>query len=312
MIVSLETEQLINRQLKEWELAGVNYAGLGNVKTKTITLDGGSEIKIQFNPARIRSSSAKVDAKSIQERACFLCETNRPAEQDGVAYDNYTVLINPFPIFQKHLTIPHNQHIDQSIKPHFKTMLELAGELPGFIVFYNGPKCGASAPDHFHFQAGNKGFMPVEDDWKTNRFKQFAGEKTGVRLYNWRGYSRGVITLSGINIDALMSTFNKLHDLLHQRQIGEVEPMLNILAYRDDEEYVVHIYPRIKHRPDCYFNEGDDQLLISPASVDMGGVFITPREVDFEKITEEHIHQILKQVCMSEDECAAILNKLLA
>lgn len=312
MNFSSKTRELIADQIREWDLAANNYKGLEKVKTKELVLSGGSTVKVQFNPERIRSSAAKVDAKSIQERPCFLCAKNRPEQQRGLAFgEDYTVLINPFPIFTEHLTIPRNDHTDQLIASHFKALLLLAKELDDFTLFYNGPKCGASAPDHFHFQAGIKGFMPIEADFRSGNFTQDWGITSGIAVKTWKNYNRGIITLASEQPDALVQLFNELHQQLWDRQPDETEPMLNILAYFEEDRYIVHLFPRILHRPDCYFAEGDQQILISPGSVDMGGVFITPRAEDFEKITAEDIAKILEQVCMSEQEVSTLIKKTL-
>nr|WP_319399780.1 DUF4922 domain-containing protein [uncultured Carboxylicivirga sp.] len=303
METSYKVNQLIKSQLINWEAAKKNYAGLDKVKTRSLTLSGGSEIKVQFNPERIRSSAAKVDAQSIEARPCFLCESNRPKEQEGVSFDDYTILINPFPIFRSHLTIPHNNHTPQLIQPYFQSMLELAYELPDFTLFYNGPNCGASAPDHFHFQAGNKDFMPIEADFRSGRYANLTGLVDEVAIYTWGNYNRGVITFMADDMEALVTLFNDLYVLLQKNQPDEVEPMMNVLTYFEEGELVVHIFPRILHRPDCYFKEGKEQILISPASVDMGGVFITPRLEDYEKLSSTDVEEILNQVCMSSSGC---------
>ena len=310
MTILTETRELIIQQLQSWTLASNNYLGLQKVKTKSVELDGGSKIKVQFNPERIRSSAARVDAKSIEERPCFLCDTNRPEEQKGVDYGDYTILVNPFPIFNEHLTIPHKEHTLQLIAPYFRAMLNLARDLHEFTMFYNGPKCGASAPDHFHFQAGIKDFMPLETDFRGGQYSQLVNTYNGVELYNWAGYHRGVITLKGRRADTIEELFNKLHKILASRQADEVEPMLNVLTYFENEYYIVHVFPRILHRPDCYFATGNKQILISPASVDMGGVFITPCPEDFEKITAPDIANILQQVCLDENTCLQLIKQL--
>ncbi len=310
MTISLKTKELIKDQVLNWNLATTNYVGLQKVKTKSIQLDGGSEIKVQYNPERMRSSAAKVDTKSIQERPCFLCEKNRPKDQKGVAFDEFTILINPFPIFPEHLTIPGNKHTLQLIAPHFASMLDLAKELNDYTLFYNGPKCGASAPDHFHFQAGVKGFMPVEADYRSGKYARLKVVNENVKIYNWQGYNRGVISFESTDAQALAKQFFTLYNTLGALQADEVEPMLNVLAYFEEEHYVVHIFPRILHRPACYFAIRDEQILISPASVDMGGVFITPRSEDYEKITATDIAQILNEVCMQEKDCNKVLNTL--
>jgi len=313
MTTSLKTKELIKGQIQKWDLASANYAGLQKVKTKTVELSGGSQVKVQFNPERMRSSVAKVDAKSIQERPCFLCEKNRPEQQEGIDFSDYTILINPFPIFPEHLTVPRKDHTLQLIKPHFASMLDLAVELPEFTLFYNGPKCGASAPDHFHFQAGIKGFMPVEADFRSGTYTQLKAIEHGVKVYSWQGYNRGVISFVSDNDNAagIVRLFEALHAILAHKQVNEVEPMLNVLAYAENGQLMVHVFPRILHRPACYFAQGEEQILISPASVDMGGVFITPRPEDYEKISADDVAHILSQVCLSETDCDQVLNELL-
>ena len=153
-------QEFLERQIRDWDTAKNNYEALKHVKVKEFELNG-STVKVQFNPARIVSSAAKVDAKSLKERKCFLCEANRPAVQEGLPWEDYTILVNPFPIFPKHLTIPANEHTPQLIAGRISDMMKIARVLESYVVFYNGPKCGASAPDHMHFQAGNVGFMPV-------------------------------------------------------------------------------------------------------------------------------------------------------
>jgi ATP adenylyltransferase/5',5'''-P-1,P-4-tetraphosphate phosphorylase II len=229
---------------------------------------------VQFNPARIASSAAKVDPQSIRERKCFLCSDNRPPEQKGVPFkEQYTILINPYPIFPRHLTIPALAHTPQRIASRFDDMLDLAQQLDDYAVFYNGPKSGASAPDHFHFQAGNKGFLPIEND------------------RNWGN----AIRIESENKQEMLNRFRQIYDNL-PLQPDDDEPMLNLLTWFENGKWATYFFPRKKHRPACYFAEGGDNLLISPASVDLGGVFITPLEKDFEKITAEDIAGILNEV----------------
>ncbi len=312
MTISRKIKELIRSQMQNWDLARNNYGGLRMVKSQTVQLAGGRVIKVQFNPERIRSSAAKVDAKSIQQRACFLCEENRPAQQEGVAFgDDFTILINPYPIFPEHLTIVSNRHTLQLIEPNFKQMLALARELKEFTLFYNGPKCGASAPDHFHFQAGTKGFMPVEEDFRNGKYTKLAAEEKGVKLYQWEEYHCGVITFQGDREQVMVDLFERLYTYLRSYQPDEIEPMLNVLAYFEKGSWIVHVFPRILHRPSCYFEEGVKQILISPASVDMGGVFITPREEDFEKISAADLENILKQVCLNPKDTACAIIHLL-
>jgi ATP adenylyltransferase/5',5'''-P-1,P-4-tetraphosphate phosphorylase II len=265
--------QLFDEQLLNWKLVQDNYQALELVKTKTLFVDG-REYKVQYNPARIVSSAAKVDAQSIKERKCFLCAENQPPEQKGIPFnERYTILINPYPIFPHHLTIPSIEHTTQRIALRFCDMLDLAQQLDNYAIFYNGPKCGASAPDHFHFQAGNKGFLPIEK----NR-----------RVYN-------AINIESDNKEKLLDRFRQIYDAMKQKT-EEDEPMMNILVWYEFAQWIVCIFPRKKHRPACYNAEGEANLLISPAAVDLGGVFITPLEKDFFKITAKDIIQILKEI----------------
>ena len=309
-IYSRKISNLFSTQLREWELAKLNYRQLKNVKSREFDF-GSFKVFVQFNPGRIKSSSAKVDEKSIGERPCFLCEKNRPSEQKGVSFEErLTILVNPFPIFKRHLTIPSECHIDQRIKNNFDTMLALAEALPSFVIFYNGPQCGASAPDHFHFQAGNSGFMPLEKDFQDGNLTTLFSSKEGIEIWQWQGYQRGIITLRGNDRKKLVPIFDHFLRMFSEVQPDLPEPMLNILADYYDESWTIHIIPRKKHRPSQFFAEGNSQLLISPAAVDLGGVMITPREEDFEKITRADIEDIFSQVCFNDNEIAGFLKEL--
>ena len=272
-MIKEKIQQLIEEQLNNWQLAADNYKALAQVKTKSLEVNG-RLYKVQFNPTRIISSAAKVDAQSIRERKCFLCSNNRPAEQQGIVFENrYLLLINPYPIFPQHLTIPALEHTPQFISGRFEDMLNLAKELDNYVLFYNGPKCGASAPDHFHFQAGSKGFLPIQTD----------------------GKSRGEIRIESNDKQEVLSQFQEVYQSIELKP-NDDEPMMNLLAWYNEEKWTVCVFPRKKHRPACYSANGEDNILISPASVDMGGVFITPLEKDFHKITAEDIAYILDEV----------------
>ena len=299
--------ELLAEQLTSWDTARTNYEALQEVESKVLDVDGYT-FRVQFNPARIRSSAAKVDPKSIQERKCFLCKDNLPAAQKGLKFgEGYTVLVNPFPIFPQHLTIPAVEHKDQLIRNRFVHMLELAERLSGFVLFYNGPKCGASAPDHAHFQAGNKGFLPLESEWRSAAGEVFYS-KEGTALYALKEYPAPMLVLTSDSMEKAAGLFDQIYTLLDKGV--EVEPMMNLLAWYEDGQWVVCIIPRTLHRPACYFAEGEENLLISPASVDLGGVFITPLEKDFEKITSQDIRNILQEVCLTESGLNELVNEL--
>lgn len=316
---SKSVQALIDSQLEVWQQAKDNYTALARVEVKELSLNG-FPIKVQFNPARIVSSAAKVDAKSIQERKCFLCGQNRPDVQEGIDYKgvagDYTVLMNPFPIFPKHLTIPDKQHVKQEIKGRYEDMLNLSAVLDEYVLFYNGPKCGASAPDHMHFQAGNKGFLPLEVKVKELP-KEVLCEKGCTRLSVIEGYMRGGLLLEATSIKESVELFNKVYSKIAVKE-GEWEPMLNILAWYvkngacngGDKWYTV-IFIRDKHRPSHYFAEGDANILLSPASVDLGGVFITPLEKDYKKIASKEISEILDEIAVPSLQMETIKDALI-
>lgn len=310
MNISEHTRKLIKDQQKEWDLAGKNYAGLANVKTRKLAFDG-FDVVIQFNPERIISSAAKVDAKSIEARPCFLCQSNLPKEQRGIpVLDKYLVLVNPFPIFPEHLTIPHFEHTEQLIGDKFGDMLELSKLLGDFTIFYNGPKCGASAPDHFHFQAGIKRFMPIEMDYKKGLFFHDSKAIDGVEIIRWSDYLRTILTFSGRDKEPLVYEFGKIYSALKALQPEETEPMLNILCSHYNSRWHIHVFPRKLHRPWQYFEDGEKKILLSPASVDMGGVLITPREEDFNKLAMNDAQDIFEQVCLEEATIGQVLDKI--
>lgn len=310
MNFSNQARELIRSQIRDWDLAAKNYASLKMVKVKTFDF-GHYHIDVQFNPERIISSAAKVDAKSIEARPCFLCEKNLPPQQRGLSLDDeYLVLVNPFPIFPEHLTIPNRSHTDQRIIGNFGSMLDLAARLDEFVIFYNGPKCGASAPDHLHFQAGIKGFLPIENDFTNSNCCREVRKMGSVAISHWPDYQRGIISLKSTDKVNLIECFNQVYSKLQILQPGEVEPMLNILAAFEYGEWIIHIFPRILHRPAQYFETGEKQIVLSPASVDMGGVMITPREEDFIKISETDVKDIFRQVCLNPERVLTLINEL--
>jgi len=302
---------LFTSQLREWELARLNYSQLEKVRIRNLDF-GTFEVFVQFNPGRIRSSAAKVDAKSIEERPCFLCEKNRPSEQRGIIFENrLTILVNPFPIFNRHLTVPSVFHADQRIRNNFDTMLSLSEAMSSYTVFYNGPQCGASAPDHFHFQAGNTGFMPVESDFRKVKHTTLLFSEPGIEVWKWKDYLRGIITLRGNDRKKLGWIFDRFFTRLSEIQPDRPEPMLNILTEHSFDGWIIHIIPRKLHRPSQFFAPRDEQIMISPAAVDLGGVVIVPREEDFNRISKSDIEDIFRQVCFEESELTGLINEIL-
>ena len=303
-----ELQNLLNEQLTSWEMAQKNYDALKRVRVKEVEVNG-CLYKVQFNPARIVSSAAKVDSKSIQERKCFLCPAHLPPMQKGIPFgDHYQILVNPFPIFPRHLTVPELQHVDQRILYRFADMLDLADCAEDYIVFYNGPQCGASAPDHMHFQAGSKGFLPIEQEWKEKRAEKIITNEAAT-LWALDDSPRTTLLIEAESKEAAVTLFNAVYGAMNLKS-GEEEPMMNVLAWKERGKQIVCIFPRARHRPACYMAQGDTNILISPASVDMGGVFITPLEKDFEKITANDIADILSEVCLKPADFRALIERI--
>ena len=303
--LSEKLNALIDSQLKIWPTAGENYAKLADVRVKTLS-PGGYPVRVQFNPARIVSTGAKVDAAAIKARPCFLCAQNRPAVQEGISWNDYEILVNPFPIFPRHLTIPAREHMPQRIAGRLADMGRLALDLEGYTVFYNGPRCGASAPDHMHFQAGNSDFLPVWN-WLYDADLEEIYDDSETIIVRTKGLPINFFVLESENIETLEKEFNRVYSSLPET---DEEPMVNILCRTVGEGRVqLLIIPRKKHRPANYGTE-EGQILVSPASVDLGGVLITPLESNFEELDEEKVQKIFDEVCLSDSEIDAIAAKI--
>jgi len=305
-------DEFTESQKRKWPLAAANFKGLEKVEEKSFQFDG-FEVRVQFNPERIRSSVANVDKASIAARACFLCNENRPEEQDAIAFgDQYLILVNPFPIFKNHFTISSNAHVDQRFIPNVRALLVLAKAMEGFTVFYNGPECGASAPDHLHFQAGESSFMPILQEFQKMKSisgrQLYSGENTSVWAFD--NYLRKMISVESDSMEKTLDIVGIYYKHFQKMQPKKIEPMMNALCSFEGGKWIVHLFPRKAHRPSQFFATGAEQILISPGSVDFGGVFITPRREDFDKITKEDIVDILEQVCVNQDIFLELTDKI--
>ena len=297
-----QANKLLIEQKNNWPLLKGNLEGLKNAQLKTFQFEGFS-INVQYNPKRITSSAAKVDKKTIQERKCFLCSANRPNEQKQVSFENdYEILCNPFPIFKEHYTIAHLNHTPQEINHSFDRFLDISKSLPELLTFYNAPNCGASAPDHLHFQAGNLGFVPMEKDFESikSRYGKKIGNFPNLALTAINDGLRRFTVLESNDKSAVKKVFESIYKYIKEAEGGN-EPMLNIVSWYKNEWCVI-IFLREKHRPWQFFEEGEKNILLSPASVDLGGTMITPLEKDFNKITKEDVADILNQVSLNPDK----------
>jgi hypothetical protein len=298
---------LLEQQKGAWEMLRNGYDTLRTVRTRVFDF-GDFHIKVQFNPGRLISTVAEVDAASIKARKCFLCIENLPPDQRGIPYDGgFLVLCNPFPIFPEHFTISSVRHTPQLIHDSFAALLNLTRDLGSrYTVLYNGPKCGASAPDHLHFQAGNRDYLPIDAEYETltRTHARPLLEFGSFRAYGIEKYLRHTITFESSDASLLQRAFGSLYEVLHEGGPAGEEPMLNILGFYTNREWRIHAFPRAKHRPSFYFKDGDEKLLFSPAAVELGGICTTPREQDFEKVTREHIVEMFHEVSVSAERFA--------
>lgn len=354
-------EELFDAQLKLWKLAADNYEGLKSVKVRELDFprDASKEIgqsfkvKLQFNPSRVISTMAKVDKKTILGRKCFFCRENRPPEQLAIKYTgsttDYLVQVNPYPIFPKHLVIQSLEHTRQEIdSARVEDMLSLAKLLQNYVVFYNGPNAGASVPDHFHFQAGLKGVMPLEAQWESFP-KELLTHRGGMEAHNTpssnflntyvlRGYTRGGFLFESSSARAIIEKLGAVYKVLSRvtgrgngrfepdvilraektfEEGGMWEPMMNILCWwvpSDTDStkgmWRVALYARGALHSKCFNAEGDARILIQPACVEMAGLFITPDEKDFNRVTPENLKEILDDVSIDESTELKILKML--
>ena len=306
-------QRFFNRQLEKWDDASRRYQDLRNVKTRDLAV-GASSIKVQWNPARMVSTGASIDKKVIAERPCFLCEQNRPKEQTKKSVDNhFDLLVNPFPILPIHFTIPSVKHEPQRIRENYGEIHKLLEEFPEMMVFYNGPKCGASAPDHAHFQAGTSGRLPLQLSWQrlSRNLTTIISLNEGEDISLIEEYPCPALLIRSHSQYSDEQLFLRLYEALPMQE-DDAEPMMNIVSWRRDDEYLSVVFPRGKHRPDCYYAQGNDQYIISPGALDMAGLIITPRQEDFERLTPEKALNILYEVSLSKEQMQQVIEKLKA
>ena len=304
-------QRFFNRQLEKWEDASRRYQDLRNVKTRDLTV-GASSIKVQWNPARMVSTGASIDKKVIADRPCFLCEANRPKEQTKKSVDShFDLLVNPYPILPVHFTIPSVKHEPQRIRENYGEIHKLLEEYPEMMVFYNGPKCGASAPDHAHFQAGTSGRLPLQLSWQrlSRNLTTIISLNEGEDISLIEEYPCPALLIRSHSQYSGEQLFLRLYEALPMQE-DDTEPMMNIVSWRRDDEYLSVVFPRGKHRPDCYYAQGNDQYIISPGALDMAGLIITPRQEDFERLTPELALSILNEVSLSKEQLQQVIARL--
>ena len=302
--------RFFNRQLEVWTDARHRFRDHKHVETRQFS----DQLKLQWNPARIVSTGAKIDKKTLGERPCFLCDKNRPKEQMSKQIDEkFHLLVNPFPILPVHFTIPARKHQPQLIYKNYGEMHRFISLHSDLMVFYNGPKCGASAPDHLHFQAGTNGILPLQTNWQrlSRNLTDIISLNDEEKISVVRDFIVPAFVIISKSAESDEALFRRLYKAMPQRG-DETEPMMNIISCRKGEEFISGVIPREKHRPEAYFAEGDAQFVVSPGALDMSGLIITPREEDFRKLTEEKALSLLQECGVSEEKMNAIIAKLKA
>lgn len=294
--------KMLEEQKKEWPAVGKRFAALRHIRVRSLTLSETCHIAVQFNPDRIRSSAADISPEALAKRPCFLCPAGRDPLQRTIPVGDYGVQVNPFPIFPEHFTVTYKIHTPQTIMKRFGEYLILLKKLEGLTVFYNGPHCGASAPDHLHFQACTQGILPVEREWSScpmdiiKRIPDNGEESDSATcLLRVKNYFRTLFVLKGKAPQIIEKQFYLWLAEWPVRE-GEYEPRLNLIGFYSGGKYTVFLFPRNQLRPDCYYACDDSRRMVSPASVEMGGLFITPLEKDFNALSVAEAVGIL-------DEC---------
>ncbi|OPY91000.1 MAG: hypothetical protein A4E72_00348 [Syntrophus sp. PtaU1.Bin208] len=292
--------QLLSRQKADWPKLKAGYEAVGQSRFRVIDC-GGFSVVLQFNPQRIVSSGARVDPASIAARPCFLCPANLPEAQQGILYHRkFLVLCNPFPIFPQHYTISNLSHRPQSLEEHLDLFLLLARDLaPSLAVFYNGPFCGASAPDHLHFQACPAGSLPVEGQLDDGRPIPLVSTYRSASIFRVERLGRAVLAIEGLEAESLKGAIRKILTVMKTAAVPGTEPMLNLFASFKEGKWRILLFPRQKGRPDLYDREDPERILISPASVEMGGWLVAPVERDFQRLNPELVRHIYREVSVT-------------
>lgn len=289
---------LLQQQIATWPTLREAIAAFSQVEYVGFNVKG-SEVLTQFNPKRIVSAEAKVDAATIGQRPCFLCPENLPEEEKGIAFGHsYVVLCNPFPVLRDHLVVASRAHTPQVISGNFSAFLDLTRDLgEGWFTLYNGARCGASAPDHLHFQACSSRRVPLFDDMAFFSPQKMAN---GISLMLAPEYRLNFVAARGSDRNPLIVWFNNAVKLLSEVTGATEEPMINLIATYRDNQWTIFVFPRAKHRPDCYFAEGEKQLLVSPGAIDLAGVMVVPHPDHFARITAEDLEQIYAEVTLDQ------------
>lgn len=303
--------ELFSQQIFNWQEFAVAHMAMKGAWLREIT-SGPHTLLVQFNQGRTTSATAALDEKTIRSRPCFLCAYHLPAAQKGVLYrNNFLILVNPYPIFSPHYTVVHVNHEPQELGGHIGTLLALSRDLgPAFTVFYNGPRCGASAPDHHHFQVCPAGVLPVEKAWEERDGNILGADGEGLSFGILRLPGRDALFLEGRAPESLGALLKRLIGTMGEILGSGEEPMLNLICMQKEGQWRLLLFPRRKHRPDAYYREGTASVLVTPGAVEMGGLLITVREEDFLKMTAPLAEEIYGEVSLPTETIEVIVKRM--
>lgn len=299
--------KLLSAQQRSWPELKQAYDSLNAVRSRSVECDGFS-VRLIFNPGRAVNTTAAVSPEEIRERPCFLCCANLPAAQKGILYHReFLILGNPRPAVPFHLTIAHLDHRPQALCEHIETFLKITADLgSGFITLYNGPRCGASAPDHLHFQAVPSGQMPIE--WELENTGNFiplkpGSETRGVPVRRATGLGREALLIEGNDVSLIAAAFRDYMDTLTEpatKGKPREEPMINAAASFGGKAWRLLVFPRRAHRPAAFYRDDADRIVVSPAVMEMGGIIVTPVERDFDRLDAPTIRSIYREVSLAD------------
>lgn len=259
-----------NHQLEHWPQAAQAYKDLEQVKMRNVDMGDCGNVRIMFNPARIRSTAAKVDSNSIAARKCFLCASNRPQMQQvfpGLLDIGYEFLLNPFPILNPHFTIASIDHTPQHLP--VKDMEEACRRFPQLVFFFNGASSGASAPDHLHFQAVSRDALPLISQVE----KKYTMEQPV-----WNS-ELGILHPAPFLVTR------------HPANAYKNDQMLNAFVWSTiSGEIRWMLFPRSRHRAAGY-----PEPMVSPGALDVAGIIVTVRAQDYETLDAAQLRQIFSE-----------------
>lgn len=288
--------QLHHQQLQHFELARKNFEALSQVVYRKLSAPN-FHITLQYNPARMISTNANVAPEVLKTRPCFLCKEHMPPGQEGIPYgERYHIFINPYPIFEKHFTVPSDSHSPQTITNRFEDMLNLALDFQNYTIFYNGPECGASAPDHFHFQMAPRHIMPLEKDVENGQLADTLCEKKFYTICTLKQYLREVLIFKAGERRLMNELFEQIQQIIGEHIPCQQEPMINLLCWYDRKQWTVCIFPRSARRPRQFYAEGKEKIMFSPGCVDMAGLIIAPRDEDFRRYDMSLLADLFGQI----------------